>query len=329
MLSGFVLTHVHARELDDGVDRRTYGRFLLLRLARVYPLHLLALLAIVPVRHLAQQTDGNAGAFLMQLWLMASWGFNGGLSWNGPAWSLSAEWFAYLVFPLIVTCTAGLRGARAALLALAGVFFVFVCIFFSHYLFGIFQFITDYSNGPGALARVIVGVALGSVFRRLYDFPSVRRLTWGIVFWLAVPLAVAFMTDRHGVRLDNNPGAFGAVMFLAFAAICANPRALPPFTTRAPVYLGEISYALFISHYPLVLFLKRLAGPQLDALADASPAGGPLVLALGTGVALLVAAALHHGVEDPVRRRARLWIDARYPLPSREPPFAPAAPAAR
>lgn len=309
VLSGFVLTHAHARELDEQVDRRTYVRFLLLRLARVYPLHLvaLAMMLVLSTVYWTNPVWDTPANFLLHLSLMASWGFAGGVSWNPPAWSLSSEWLAYLLLPLIILLSAGLRRARSQLLALVVVLAVFWGLFFG----AEYQHI-DYSSGHGASGRVLIGVVVGSVLRRLYDQPSVRKLPWTALFWLALPVAAATMTDLEGRRRDNSFWSYLSVVFVVFAAACASPRGLLPFTSRVPVYVGEISYAIYIFHYPVLRILGLLAGSKFDAVAfDASPVRAWL-LTLGAVVIVIgVAALAHHGIEEPARRRLRRWIDRR------------------
>lgn len=316
ILSGFVLTHAHARELDHRVQQRSYVRFLLLRLARVYPLHVVALVAAASIRIAVPNNLLNtAGTFVLQLLMMASWGFAAGVSWNGPAWSLSSEWLAYLALPLIILVTAGLRRLRAQLLALAFLVALFGMLFFAFLLSLDFLFPLDMSNGGGANARVIIGVCLGSVLRRLYDQPRVRQLPWTALFWLAVPVAIRCMTDLTGRRIDNNLWAYLAVMFLVFAAACAPARGLFPFSSRVPVYLGEISYAVYIFHYPVLSTLRWLGGRKLEAFAqDASTTQARAVVVGSVLVVMAVAAVAHHLIEKPIRRVARRWIDARYPI---------------
>lgn len=318
MLSGFVLTHAHAREFDDRIERGSYVRFLLLRIARVYPLHIVALFGTLFLHHfLAANPLGasNAGCFALHTVMMASWGFCAGVSWNAPAWSLSSEWLAYLVLPLVLVGTAGLRRLRTQLFVVGMVVVIFTALFFSYLFFGFFQFETDYSNGAGATGRVLTGVVLGSVLRRMYDQPSVRALPWTLLFWLALPVALACMTDLGGRRLDNSPWAYASVMFLTFAAACARPRAMWLFTSRVPVYLGEISYAVYIFHYPVLLALGLLFRPRLDAVArHGSPLGAQLIVMGAMLVVLAVAALAHHTIEEPLRRRARRWIDRRHPI---------------
>jgi len=316
ILSGFVLTHAHARELDEGTNRRSYGRFLLLRLARVYPLHILALVhaALIAVV-VPSGLENTVGSFVLQLLLMASWGFCKTLSWNGPAWSLSSEWLAYLALPLMIMVTAGLRGVRSQLAALGALILLYGLLFFGFLWSLTLLFEVNIGNGAGANGRVLLGVAFGCILRRLYDEKSVQALPWTVLFWLSLPLAAACMTDLSGRRLDNSLWAFLATMFTVFAAACASPRGLFPFTSRVPVYLGEISYAVYIFHYPVLLTLRWLFGARLDGLATTTSEGGARLVILGSVVVVVIVAVIaHHLVEKPARNLARRWIDRRYPI---------------
>ena len=123
VLSGFILAHVY---LDDaGAGRLNYGRFLWARLARIYPVHLVTLAAIglmgalalalgYPMRH-----QVIVWSVLPQtLLLIHAWGTASVSAWNHPSWSISAEWFAYVFFPLFAAAAWALRagggGARRA-----------------------------------------------------------------------------------------------------------------------------------------------------------------------------------------------------------------------
>jgi peptidoglycan/LPS O-acetylase OafA/YrhL len=112
MLSGFVMAHVYHQRFAKSVSDN-YWSFIVARIARIYPLHLLILLLFVATAfasHLMASTlqdslrdiplGGSrslealiANIFMLQ-GLKAS-----NLSWNYPAWSISVEFIAYLLFP--------------------------------------------------------------------------------------------------------------------------------------------------------------------------------------------------------------------------------------
>ena len=83
-------------------------RFLWLRLARIWPLYMLVIVGagvLRVVRHELWQSapvDQLTWPMLLKQALMVQQWFppdHGEMSWVGPAWSLSAEWLAYLVVP--------------------------------------------------------------------------------------------------------------------------------------------------------------------------------------------------------------------------------------
>src|ERR1700688_4009579 len=126
ILSGFILSHVYLDGLSLGTVH-PYD-FYIKRLARIYPVHLFTLLLTVFLAAAFLQlsrymyptivTPGffsdvcPPGRFLANLLLVHAWGWerNTLYSLNKPSWSISAEWFAYLLFPMLVTCLRRVRG---------------------------------------------------------------------------------------------------------------------------------------------------------------------------------------------------------------------------
>ena len=134
-LSGFILCHVYL----DGVaaGRFRYADFLWARVARIYPLHL-ATLAAVGIMALAAQGLGRPvdahvlswASLPANLTLTQAWGLAPEAGWNHPSWSISAEWFAYLSFPLFAWASLRLRrrpwlGLGLALVLLWGLYAAF------------------------------------------------------------------------------------------------------------------------------------------------------------------------------------------------------------
>lgn len=112
ILSGYVMSAAYYSRISQGMDYRAY---MVLRLGRVYPLHLIMLLIWIPYivakQYLFESGFGgttqldknNVMSFFSNVFLINSMGVHHYLSWNYPAWSISTEFFTYIVFFVLTT----------------------------------------------------------------------------------------------------------------------------------------------------------------------------------------------------------------------------------
>lgn len=298
ILSGFVIWYNYAARISQG-GAGAARLFLWRRFARVWPLHGAILGGFVALALTMLATGRDASGYPLaelplQLLLIQNWGFTGNLSWNHPAWSISTEFAAYLVFPLLVLMARWDRVPSAMLLALATLLAGAIFLLFSlngHADLG--------SDIPGlGLWRCLAGFAMGCLMCQLWQRWNGARLG-GV--WAGLSCAAIIAV---GLALGLPETAWVPAAF--FTGLLALALGRGPIVRwlggKALTYLGEISYSTYLGHYGLFILFKLV-------FVDAS-------LQLGWGglagyLALVMAAsvALYHGLEKPAQR----WLNARPP----------------
>src|SRR2546422_4197375 len=113
VLSGFILTYNYADVFRGGVSAANYKRFVWDRLTKIYPVHVLTLLLVLPIAIFSPHLplDWRAVPFHLLLlqcfWPSSTPAFSGYL--NVPSWSISCEWFFYLLAPVVMFFALGNR----------------------------------------------------------------------------------------------------------------------------------------------------------------------------------------------------------------------------
>jgi peptidoglycan/LPS O-acetylase OafA/YrhL len=302
VLSGFILTHVYSSGPWPG-----FGAFIVRRIARLWPIHAFALgvlvvslltpLHIVALNSITFDGPGFASrwvAFALQFTMTQAWSpvLEHYFSWNLPAWSISTEFAFYLAFPLL------LRGietnwwwkllASVAIVAVISAVQVFymgphVSLAYASPLFHSFEFILgmacwvlwnrylQHAQGPLVLMTALELCAVAFlVYWLTVTFWWLRELP-ALTLWVAfsgasIPFAVLI------VYVASGRGLLGRLL-----------------SARPLVFLGEISYSVYILH---LIVLKALANFGLLAI------GFPGFVAL----LLACAACTYVLIERPMRR---------------------------
>lgn len=297
-LSGFILTHVYI----DSVREKRFkpGKFLLARFARLYPLHLFMLVLFVAtyvagdfLGLLSGGTGMNWQHLPYHLLALHAWGFTDAHSWNVPSWSISAEFFAYLIFPLVAFPALRIRAKPGLLLAVL-LFVVAFFVFRSQdlkltgvmYNYGIYRIFFEF----------LMGMFVYLVFREHQFSRKTVVIALPSVVALAVVLAGLDVMDVFIVPL------FSAIIFLAAnLALFEKPTVL---RSKSLIYLGEISYATYMVHYYILLMSEKISG-RLFGTPFGETAWPLIVLAF---VLIWVASvALYHCVEHPMREIIRRY----------------------
>jgi len=289
ILSGFILCHNYLDRFQTWSYRK-YVDFLRARLARVYPVHLATLLILTAIVLLASSSGKPLNAhhygkiqWLANALLIQGWpAFGKSLSWNYPAWSVSAEWFAYLIFPLAAMFAGQLRrpGIWAAMC---------LAVYLVPASFG---WIPDSAPSQWSLLRITSEFVCGTCLYRLFQSGRPSPLSPSLAGGVAIGLTLCFSLLRlHGAC------AVPAYALLIWS-LADRPDGL--LGGRVAVYLGQASYSLYMTHGVVQIVLNRVC-PVAHFAAATLPVRST-VLAFYLASIIAATALTYHFVEIPGRR---------------------------
>jgi peptidoglycan/LPS O-acetylase OafA/YrhL len=306
VLSGFVISYVHRDEFSDlRWDR--YFRFLRLRIARIYPAHLATTLLLVPMVALAwfffsyrpQDTTAFSGAKLAySVLLVHGWGIPNSIGWNVPSWSVSSEWFAYLCFPLIAFVTCKIRSVRTSVALAASIFLAVVLL--SAHLNGTRKFMFDESL---TILRVSYEFATGCLLFNIFAGLQ-NKLRFDAICILSILVVIV-------AAVAAIPSRFDWVFVLAFSTLVlglstSQGLVARAFASRPMMYLGEISYSIYLVHSLVLIGVSQVAKKLFEYPNWRAAAA----TALASIIASIVGGHLLYGfVELPWRKRLRGRMD--------------------
>lgn len=328
VLSGFVIGSSYGARLGQGFP---VGRFMWLRLGRIYPLHFAVLMGYLAFElifalflpGLADRkafTEGYSPLMLGYSLLLVQIFFGPEASpWNGPSWSIAAEMWTYLIFALLLRFAGRLISPISLVIALAGI--LVLANMTDRYLVVIHD---------GALLRCMLGFALGIVAWRIAAaVASVQLAGWSdtLLELGVVAASIALIAFAGSGPLSL---AAPALFFVAVLTFSRERGAISRLLHRAPfILVGTLSYAIYMVHtflqYRFVNGLKlveKLTGLDLVATIDGiAGVGGSTLFSdamslVFLGIVILVAYACYNWIELPGQRFARSRVPAWRPAPS-------------
>lgn len=261
VLSGFVIA---LNYIDRLASWRQLFLFQMNRFLRLYPLHLILLLFFLGIeiaRYIAVVKFGfetndlpfsknSFTAFIANLFLIQNWTMSE-LTFNYPSWSISAEFFTYAIFALFIFFT--LQLSRKAFI------YTLLCAILA---FGSILILigTTYNTIPGpsrCLLCFFIGVGFQQIYVKTKEFISISSSIPGFLAVLGTILFVINYDNTAMLYAVVGPLLYGITIFVLIITD-QNSAINRILYSRALVYLGTISYGIYMIHAAVWAVYLRL-----------------------------------------------------------------------
>lgn len=302
VISGLVIAETYTGRIAGGRD---YARFIGRRIARIYPLHLATLvfyllIGVLYWRGIVHVVDGaryNPAAIVSNLLMTQAWLPDGVISFNYVSWSISAEFFVYLLFPLIAWMVGRRTGVGLAvvlLLLASGI--------------GIAELaldrpLTRLSWDAGilrALPSFAFGVWVSCAAPLLARLVPAARLRW------LFPLVLALTALLFIVAIDQYATLLVIWAMVALAFLSDRAGLSTPVSQALLSRRGELTYSIYMLHTVVATVVMAFAFPRLFGSTLEARLAAVLVALV---VLYAAAVASLRWFEQPLRRRLNRWSD--------------------
>lgn len=300
IMSGFLIFEHYGGMKNNG---ESYVRFLIKRLARLYPLHFMTLSVFVAFAVLvhtgllqsqAADTRYNFMSLPANLLLLQAWGVESELTFNYVSWSVSGEWFAYLLFPLVLFAFSFRRAMGLAVLLAIFIAILEVADAGATDKYD-FWFNTKVWSAYRIAADFVFGALLCALARSLRPPRFSQWLAWTV-------LAVVFVAMFADANIYLILGLFGIAITLAALADKEGGSDTSWLRPVAPV--TAVSFGVYLWHPVIELFAYSLVWKRLIASED--PFLFWLYMPIPAAVTILVAIYSARHLERPLGK----WLES-------------------
>ena len=283
MLSGFVISYAY----DDRWNRMSLSDFFKRRLVRLHPMIIMGAL-IGLTTFLLQggvKWDGSITpatgvvlAFLLTCCFIPA--IPGALHevrgngemfpLNGPSWSLFFEYIGNICYALFIRRLS--TKALSWLVVVLGVVYIWFSVgnVSGYESVGVGWTLGDSVNIFGGFLRMMFPFSLGMLLARNFKPVKIRGIFWIAIVVLLGLFSVPFFPSVDGICVNGIYEmccimiAFPALVWLGASGVTSDKA-----STGICKFLGDISYPLYIVHYPIMyLFYAWLIKNSLYTLAD-------------------------------------------------------------
>lgn len=262
LLSGLIISHVYLSKAQH-YDKKQWLKFYWFRVARLFPVHFTMMVTLLAASLIHPLIEGEAKlpdqekvldwitlSVMVRQWLLPE-----SYAWNSPAWSISAEFFVYIIiFPIFAKTSSLLTEKQSTVIAITlGLGFLGSLLIGSGTL--------NATSGSGPIIRASGGFLLGV---GLYHMVKTKTQTplWDYALGLStIILFLAFYisTQKNEMRIVTEAILLSGLALLICSAYISSGALANLLSNPALFWLGEISLSLYLCHVPVMTFLRWLA----------------------------------------------------------------------
>ena len=221
-------------------------KFLVFRLSRLYPLHILTLVSVMFLQNFffiknnyyyVYQTN-DLENFLLQIFFASNWVSFEPNSFNGPIWSVSAEVFSYIVFFFSV------KKFRESLLI--NIFIIIFCIFLR--ILKLSNPITD------CLTIFFVCGAAATMFKKISTSNYKKKINFFLfILVIAIPFFIILFKLTEYKHFNYT---FQFIYIPLIVYVSALEFNFLNRIRRLLEFLGNLTYSSYLLHFPIQLFIS-------------------------------------------------------------------------
>jgi len=233
LLSGFIFFKLYLQKIYQ--KKINFYEFLILRISRLYPLHLVTLIAVLLI-YLALNNyefynpiQGDLKHFIYNLLLIQQWGLSSSASFNEPSWSISVEILMYIIFFYIA-------------LKQNIFFFITLVITTSVIIFFKFKLI-----GYGGYCFFIGGLSF-LILDKLKLSNKIKIATLILIIFFSTNFLIIFKISTIVNKIVLLTILFPAIINLLYLINSKYTQ-----LGKKISIIGDISYSIYLIHYPIIL----------------------------------------------------------------------------
>lgn len=265
VLSGFVICYSY-REINKYSDLKS---FLKKRIYRLYPLHLIMLMAFLIIEcskillrnyvHINSSPDNSISTFFTSLLLLNSVKFPGvtNLSWNYVSWSISAEWISYIIFATSCFLFSKLNLGRWKLIPYLALVVVSYLILIQ--VTNATKLAYTYNYG---FLRGLIGFFTGTVCLYVFDFSydrlkNISKAVFTILEFIMISAIVYFIVN--GAFYKQIGIVYELLFFISIYVFAFESGYISQWLNSVGILkkMGKYSYSIYMTH-PFLITLFNL-----------------------------------------------------------------------